>query len=255
MKKVNRKNKTLFLFVTLVMLLAILPCTKAKAAETISKGKTYTYHFSEEGETKNLRFIMPAKGYVYFEVCPTASTDTYGRVELTISNNYKQYENNSIYYGDGVYRSNKYGFKKGAVINVDIESLGYDWVTECTVKPVVVVPKNFETESNNSKKKADTIKSGKTYNGLIMQEDSDWFVFKAPKTGTYKVYGVSVTEGETTYMRVYKNSKEINGDSVRYGDGWNRLAKIKLKKNQKLYIKVTGNDDFTICLYKIKVKR
>ena len=38
----------------------------------------------------------------------------------------------------------------------------------------------IEKENNNSKAQANKLKKGITYTGIVMEGDTDWFVFKAP---------------------------------------------------------------------------
>lgn len=118
-------------------------------------------------------------------------------------------------------------------------------------------PKNFEKENNNTKSKANKIKDGKNYTGLLMKSDTDYFVFTAPKTKTYKINAVVTSNNGDLHAQVMKGKKVLKTTSARYGEGYVNLYKGKLKKGQKIYIKIYDINSFFYsksALYQIKVK-
>lgn len=272
-----------FVFCTMCLIVQLCiggPAQKVNAEGTVTTleaGTTYSLSFSSS-ETPHMYFIMPEKGYFYYEITPTYYTvdgkvfsegdDLFSfyslKVEMVV--NTKRYESESVY-GGKTETSRKYAFKKGTKVDIFIpesaafaygggseRSLHYD------IKVTVVKPKDFEKENNNSKKAANTVKKGKTYTGLIMLEDTDYYVFKAPKTGKYKITAtVSSAERDVDDLdaEVWKGTKRLSRTSMRYGKGYKSLWKGKLKKGQKIYIKFSGpkplffNGDL---MYKLKIK-
>ena len=113
--------------------------------------------------------------------------------------------------------------------------------------------KNFESENNNSKKTADKLSINKTYTGLMMDGDTDYWVFTAPKTGKYKFSVAEVNEGYHNTFYAYKGSKKVESVYIGGGDGYKTLYKAKLKKGQKIYVKLTDGANGE--MYKIKVKK
>lgn len=113
--------------------------------------------------------------------------------------------------------------------------------------------KNFEKENNDTRGRANKLKKGVTYTGLAMDGDTDWYVFKAPKTKKYKIKAVCTNQGschqDVEAFRGYKSKGYV---CTYAGDGWKTVFSGKLKKGQKVYVKVSdGGDDE---MYKIRVK-
>lgn len=241
-------------------------------AETtvLEAGKTYSLSFAK-GTTPHVSYVMPSKGYFYYEVTPTYCTidgersdaTFYFDVHMSVDN--KILEKERFIYNGECSKSVKFAFKKGTVVDLSIvdESdtiMRGNVVIHYDVKITAVAPKNFEKEDNNSKKSANTIKKGKAYAGLVMQNDEDYYVFKAPKTGKYKIQ-ITVSSAkkdvDTLYAEVLKGTKRLGRIQTRNGDGYKTVYSGKLKKGAKLYVKVYGEPPITFAgdlLYKLKVK-
>ncbi|MGN0312048.1 MAG: hypothetical protein ACI4CC_04660 [Lachnospiraceae bacterium] len=217
------------------------------------------------GTTDTYTYEVPDNGYFYIEVTPTYYTKEDGEtvnstswwLPFRISANYKEYENVNCHRSDGTYTSKMYSFAPGTKVQLEFSSntSGYLWYYNVSIYQVKET--RFETENNNSKNKSDSISEGKYYNALMMKDDTDWFVFKAPKTGKYKVYLVNTdTNSGRSWMgtTVYNGSSKILASANIYsGDGVKRVCTVKLKKGQKLYIK--NSNPYGNFLYKIKVKK
>ncbi len=89
-----------------------------------------------------------------------------------------------------------------------------------------------------------------------MKDDTDYFIFKAPSSGKYKVNAV-ITQPETDHHlsnSVNKGTTLVSSKLIYAGEGWKNISDgyVALKKGQKLYIKITdGGYEF----YKIKVTK
>lgn len=89
-----------------------------------------------------------------------------------------------------------------------------------------------------------------------MKDDTDYFIFKAPSSGKYKVNAV-ITQPETDHhlsTSVNKGTTLVSSKLIYTGEGWKNISDgyVALKKGQKLYIKITdGGYEF----YKIKVTK
>lgn len=205
---------------------------------------------SEQSVTYN--FIMPKKGYFSFRA---SSNLSFLSVEMQV--NYKTWEADKYISGNSLYTSSSYAFKPGTKVQI---KLTHTWASHEAIDYTLCVDvknvANFETESNDKKAKADTIKLKKTYTGLIMSEDADWYVFKAPKKGKYKISGVNHTTG-TIDFHTYKGNKEIVSGDLQEGKGYQKLFSGKLKKGQKIYLKISYSNLFSTkgVFYKVKVKK
>ena len=66
-----------------------------------------------------------------------------------------------------------------------------------------------------------SIKKGKVYTGLLIEDDDDWFVFKAPKTKKYKIKVVSTNrDSRNEYVDVYKGSSYREYYNLYTNEGW-----------------------------------
>ncbi|MCM1498049.1 MAG: hypothetical protein NC124_06235 [Clostridium sp.] len=271
-----RKLKSVLDTVLTTMCLTVMLCICVNGLEahaetvTLEAGRTYSLSF-EKGTTPHVSYVMPDKGYFYYEVTPTYCTVDGERLNATFYFDVNMSVNNEILekdyfiYNGECERSVKYSFKKGTVVDFAIVNeadtiLKDNVVIHYDIKITTVTPKNFEKENNNNKKSANTLKKGKTYTGLIMQNDEDYYVFKAPKTGKYKIQ-VTVssarTDADYLHAEALKGTKRLNGMQTRNGDGYKTLYSGKLKKGAKLYVKLYGDLPITYAgdlMYKLKVK-
>lgn len=271
---INIKKLFLGMLVGIILLFSG-KCTqlivKAENVDTLEAGKTYEFSFSGD-ETKHLRFIMPEKGYFYYEIMPISYTNEEGEVKNSIGDfgfyiedirmtvNYKEYEHESDTWAGKGMKSDLYAFKKGTKIDITLADhilFSEKETIQFRIKITVKKPKNFEKENNNTKSKANKIKKGKNYTGLLMKSDTDYFVFTAPKTKTYKINAVVTSNNGDLHAQVMKGKKVLKTTSARYGEGYVNLYKGKLKKGQKIYIKIYDINSFFYsksALYQIKVK-
>lgn len=224
-------------------------------------------------------YTMPKSGYFYYTLSIQGNTFTIRNSDNTdeiekldsrkcifnsMKVNYETYVDNiNVYYAEP-YDSDYYSFAKGTKINISIYD-DYNQSTQYALTIHYVNPKNFEREANNSRGKAMNIQAKKTYTGIISHsQDDDWFVYKASKTGKYKVNCMVTKEHSSSIAtQVYKGYKSVNSKDVIEGDGWINILNseyggknttVKLKKNQKLYIHIY----YVYCTqtwYKLNVKK
>ncbi len=184
---------------------------------------------------------MPEGGFFYYKIVPKYKivydidgiphydTGMY-LPETKLTYNYKEYGKSSVFYGSN-WCSPSYCFKKGAVVTISLEDYT-DSSTESYYDLTVYFKKtkNFESENNNSKKTADKLSLKKTYTGLMMDGDTDYWVFTAPKAGKYKISATEVNEGFHNTVYAYKGSKKVGSAWINSGDGYKTVYKGKLKK-------------------------
>ena len=203
----------------------------------------------KNGQKVTRTFTMPKKGYVTFNVKISKGVyDTFLRIDSGDIRYVETIVNSStITGGDGTYTSSLYSFKPGAKIKVTLEMPTGIVSQKCAYRITMSKksPKYYESEPNDKKSKANALKAGKTYSGNIYKKNVDWFVFKAPKAGTYKFSGkmALTTSGQLSIaeMSLYKGSKSAEVKYLRSGDGYENIASVKLKKGEKAYLKVSPN--------------
>lgn len=238
-----------------------------QAATTIQSNRWYegmTDGYDEQVYT----YKVQGPGYFYYQVVPDQAGHYYDGefydttshyVQTSMIKNYKSYENNqNANYSDGGFQSSNYSFKAGDIVTIKVKDYMSYYRTHYKIKVTFVKVKNFERENNNSRSKANKIKKGVTYTGLTTSNDPDWFVFKAPKTKKYKVKAVVTSETSWSIdTNVYRGYKSKGYVSLRQGEGWKTAYSGKLKKGQKIYIKLDNGglyDNYSSRMYKIKVK-
>ena len=200
----------------------------------------------KSGTRETETFIVPKTGYISFAVKLSKGVyNTALRIDMGDVRYVDATVNNStITGGDGIYRTGRYSFKPGKKVKVTLEMPSFIISQKCNYRITMkhTVPPRYESELNNSKPKADTLKLGKAMSANILQKDTDWFVFKAPKAGTYKFAAKMLLpkSGESTQaaMTIYKGSRQIDAKYPASGDGYVKLAAIALKKGEKAYVKV-----------------
>lgn len=219
---------------------------------------------STNGSVETFKYRMPASGYVYFVGKAINYYDLYRekwetindtlKIGMVIKHKYKTVfdEETNWAYADVLNYSktcisSKIAVKKGDIITIDISAddlVPNKQKSYFTIKPVFKKINNFEVENNNKKKTASKLKLKKTYTGLVSSIDDDYFVYTAKKSGYYKIKAVATdlhyldTHIETN---VYVGKKNIATNIFRKGDGWKTIAgkKVKLKKGQKIYVKIS----------------
>lgn len=225
----------------------------ARAEETLEANQE-VFATVAAGATVTYNFVMPDKGYFYFRVVNKDASDfAYFHVSMMV--NYERCESSNVW-NEKAFVSSYYSYKPGTNVTITIDNSEHSGARDYQLCVFVENPSNFETEGNDTKAKADTIKAGKTYTGLIIYNDADWYVFKAPKTGKYKINAVNTTDG-CVEGHTYQGSRETGSCDLKEGEGWKPLFSGKLKKGQKIYLKVCYDTLYSTrgVFYKIKVKK
>lgn len=161
-------------------------------------------------------------------------------------------------YTGSEFASAKFGLKKGTKVYFMVEGSNNSRET-----PYIINVKNtksayWEKEFNDKKSTATVIKANKKYFGNSYygypssDAEKDYFMFKSTKKGTLKVYfGNSEMDTSSSFQtKIYVNSKLKESTSSR--DYFGRIAKLNVKKGDKVYIIVTAYDSGVD--YALKVK-
>ncbi len=263
-------KKVLATILTVAIAGGIAPARTANVAkassvtsQTISSNKTVTTTTAGE-DSCVFNYTMPASGYVSFTLTPVSKVNaSSGEVnnytfdlKYTLKANYTQYTSSYVYSNDGSETTKNYTFAKGTnvqfTVTPDTYSNTYNYTYNVTAN--FTKCKNFESEGNGSKKKADKIKKVKTtYSGILNNSDDvDYWVFQAPKSGKYSFKVVSPYSGSFS-ASTSKGYKTLGYAYAYSGDGWKKIGNsIKLKKGQKIYVKVSSS---YYSEYKIKVTK
>ncbi len=262
-------KKLLATILTVAIVGAIAPARTANVAnassvtsQTIGSNKTITAT-TVGGDSRVFNYTMPASGYISFTLTPVSKVDistgesnSYYSLYYSLKANYTQYTNSYVYSSDGSETTKNYSFAKGTNVQFTVKPSSYsdDYNYTYNVTVNYTKCKNFESESNGSKKNADKIKKLKTtYSGILNNNDDvDYWVFKAPKSGKYSFKVVSPYSG-SFWANTYKGYKTLGSAYAYSGVGWKKIGNsIKLKKGQKIYVKVSSS---YYSEYKIKVTK
>lgn len=273
--KMMKKLMVVFFAMAVVLSGLLLPM-EAKAETMLSPDEVYD-DTVKKSENKNYIFVMPESGYVWIEVTPIScyyidnkgqivqNNDSSNHLTNKIVANGKVYQEKERYLKDGMWRSGRYNFKKGTKISIDVE--GDQWYSNCIISYKVEVKtgseENFEVEDNSAKKNPSKLVIGES-TGNFVDADVDWWVFKAPKKGTYSISGaVSDVDDEATKDKLsnailnttsFKGLKRSKQATITFVDGYKNVFKGKLKKGQKVYVQVLQAQDSDV-FYKLKVEK
>lgn len=274
------KKLGLGLAVSLIGLgIAVSSPEEVRAEVTLSADEAYDDSLGTN-EVKKYNFIMPEDGYIRYEVIPVSLTSIWNDktnvvtddewiktsyLDSFIKTKGKIYESSRTSYQEGVWRSGRYNFKQGTKISIEVKANPSRWdrgmISFYQILVKVGSEENFEKEENDGRKKATSLIDEGT--GNMMNGDIDWWVFKAPKNGTYKISGVvSDLDDEASKVKLenailnttsYKEFKRSKQATITAIDGYKNVFKGRLKKGEKVYIQVKGEayDVF----YKLKVSK
>lgn len=273
--KMMKKLMVVFFAIAVALSGLLLPM-EAKAETMLSPDEVYD-DTVKRGENKNYIFVMPESGYVWIEVTPIScyyissdgnikllSDKNNGLINKIVANG-KQYQEKERYLQDGMWRSGRYNFKKGTKISIDVEGHSdYSiYIISYKVEVKTGSEENFEVEDNSAKKNPSKLVIGES-TGNFLDADVDWWVFKAPKKGTYSISGaVSDVDDEATKDKLsnailnttsFKGLKRSKQATITFVDGYKNVFKGKLKKGQKVYVQVLQAQDSDV-FYKLKVEK
>ena len=273
--KMMKKLMVVFFAMAVVLSGLLLPM-ESKAETMLSPDEVYDDTVKGD-EHKNYIFVMPESGYVWIEVTPISSygISSDGKIEQSnlkydklinkIVANGKVYQEKERYLKNGMWRSGRYNFKKGTKISIDVK--GYPYYSGNIISYKVEVKtgseENFEVEDNSAKKNPSKLVIGES-TGNFLDADVDWWVFKAPKKGTYSITGaVSDVDDEATKDKLsnailnttsFKGLKRSKQATITFVDGYKNVFKGKLKKGQMVYVQVLQAQDSDV-FYKLKVEK
>lgn len=270
------KKLMIVFFAMAVVLSGLLLPMEAKAETMLSPDEVYD-DTVKRVEHKNYIFVMPESGYVWIEVTPVSCYRIYSDGKIEQSNqkddklinkivaNGKQYQWERRYVQNGMWRSGRYNFKKGTKISIDVEGDPYysNYIISYKVEVKTGSEENFEVEDNSAKKNPSKLVIGES-TGNFLDADVDWWVFKAPKKGTYSISGaVSDVDDEATKDKLsnailnttsFKGLKRSKQATITFVDGYKNVFKGKLKKGQMVYVQVLQAQDSDV-FYKLKVEK
>ncbi|MCR5468040.1 MAG: hypothetical protein K6F37_03690 [Lachnospiraceae bacterium] len=209
----------------------------------LGTGGSYTKTWDSESFTNHcfIEFKLNKDGYVNFKVeSPVASDGTSKFFDFYIYSKKGKKEVwghtlNTLKLDTIEYQSCKVGLKKGSYY---LEIMPKTWITgtgENLTSAITLstkADKNYEKESNNTRKTANTLKLGKKITGTYGDEGyfsknkyQDWYKIKLTKGKTYKFTFKNKSKLKTTTMARILASNQIY-DTKGYGN--------KLLKNGKL---------------------
>lgn len=264
-----KTKKLISVLMSLVLLVSITAGLDifAQAAESIAYGSDCDVIFDGTADaaeqTQQFIFTVPDGGYFYYTLTPKYYVysdgeeepyyyDSFFLSETKLTYSGKDYEKKrNIGYGD-VYTSCSYSFKKGAKVTISVtDCVGENEQSCYTLRVYFKKVKNFEKEANNTKKKATKLTAGKTFTGICVSGDTDWWVFTAPKDGKYRISAAEVNPGFSKTVRVFKGSELVNEAGIKSSKGYATCFSGKLKKGEKVYLLLRNGKNNE--MYRIKV--
>lgn len=233
--------------------------TYLKAEKLTTKKKTYGTIW-RNGDADFYKYKVKNTGYTQF---------LFTAEEASTSNNHWEvyfYDKNlnCIYYEDDIRQlcrySHKFNFKKGTTIYIKVVG-GGTYMTPVdhtySIKPIEKSTTAWETESNNTFKKATTLPVKGKIGTCLNSSDIDFYKYKAKSTGTKKLRFTMESDtncGSGWNIEIYNSKKECVARYTYIKQ--DKIIKYKMKKNTTYYIKVcpyssygaNGDDE-----YKLKI--
>ncbi|WP_029321596.1 hypothetical protein [Butyrivibrio sp. AE3004] len=259
MEKVKGRLRGIIFAAMMALALTAISKIEVKAATAIDVNRIY--NVTIDGNKHEYTFTTPKDSITQVEAVLINETSNYDDVEVKLLVDYRQYWYGFLFPNNGKQYSDKLVFKPGQEATISLEGGYKDKQYTVAFRVIGTETANIEKENNNSASTANVIGLKNTYTGILnlADDDVDWFVFKAPKTGKYKFEVVNTeTDNWCTFTAAGYKTKNKE-DSKNYqlissGDGWKKTTKIKLKKGKKYYIKLSGSSLKT-CPYQIRVKK
>lgn len=272
MKKILKVVLLMLLIVTSAFIFKGM--NKVDAATAIKAGKWYQAQVRQKTGIQ-YNYKVPSSGYFYYEIVPEEvyykDEDTEGQYiedkfsqDLYIETGLGESAEDISNFRGGInvdnvwkkYKSNKYSIKPGKkVILFFGQNMDARFTMKFKFRVLYKKVKNFEKENNNSLKKANVIKKGKTYTGVLMGWEDDWFTFKSTKTKKYKIK-VKLTEdtaNEGINVGICRGKGYIGRKSVHKKNGWKTVFSGKIKKGQTVSVSL-HKDNKKSAMYKIKAQ-
>lgn len=230
----------------------------AQLATKLDNGKLYLGTVDKEDE--DYYKITAAKSGVY--------TIHFDRHDFTATNspkwNFALYDSklNELYeinteFNEGGFDVD-YALAKGKTIFIKIRNYNNAGGSLYELKTTFTAKKNIETEKNDNFSSADKVKLLTTIYGVLAEEgDGDYYLFKAAKTGKYKV-SFSLTDYVTyaQQIAIYDSSHNLIKTTNKIYK--NASLTFKAKKGKKYYIRVfhAGDGGYNLGrLYRLKVSK
>lgn len=265
------KNLICYMLV-IVLSLTVIPALYISAEEQGSTKKTaQIIETDKEYETVTatkesswFQYKVKDTGYIKLNLIPTKKVDysNYCSWDITVTVDNKKLIDDVRTSSE--FTSAELGLKKGTIVYIQITGNHYTGVDEPTPYLLSVNNKKssyWESEINNTKKQANTIKANKKYYGNSYygypssDAEKDFFKFKVTKSGKLVVYfgGKELGDNSCWYgLNVYVNSKEkARSSSLDY---FKKIKTIDVKKGDTVYLVATTTQSYKNYALKVKYK-
>lgn len=231
--------------------------TSFSDAKEVKAGKTYKYS-TKEDKTIYLVYRVPETGYFTYSL--TSKLNFLDENEVTVYNSSLEKIDGMRASADGIQRSYYYSFKKGQKVYFCLKmDAYYDTGMSASIKISQKKANNWEQEINNTRKTANTLKSGKNVYGVSLkavQTDVDWYKYKVENTGYFTFDFQTMGEGYNDYKLEFFAGNSDNA-FLQYSGIENacKTQKINFKKGTTVYIRIENDDWHNVnTRYRIKVK-
>lgn len=232
--------------------------TSFSDAKEIKAGKTYKFSTTED---KTIYMVYRVSETGYFNYNLASEISYIGSNDVSVyDSNYKKIDSMSLNKNE-TGRSYYYNFKKGQKVYF---CLKMDTYSSRNVSAGFKISQkkasNWEQELNNTRKNANTLKSGKTTYGVswgTAEKDVDWYKYKVENTG-YFTFDFQVME-ETATNDYTLEFYTGNSDKafLKYTDVEKacKTQKINFKKGTTVYIRIVNDTWHSVnSRYKMKIK-
>lgn len=243
--------------------------TKSKA-DTISVNKFYKGNFGSGDVIDYYKTKLKKTGYMYIDfgrvnLDGDRYTNAGWKISLIVGNKCIL---DSVYVSEDAaingYRSPLFGYQKGQTVYVRIDNSGANNNVDYKFCLKNATSSAWESENNNTRKTADSIKVNTTYFGNFCNDDNvDYFTGKAKKTGKFRLsFGRRLETGDRYFNAGWKvtvfvdkkrvlDSEYISEDGALNGYLSDRFT---VKKGQKITVMIEDSGAHNNVDYKFRIK-
>lgn len=216
------------------------------------KNGTWTSVYCDFSNPTYLTFKATDNGYITIKAENLVATGNFAQVTLCNSKRKEIVNTISSYLPTDQFL---YAVKKNVTYKIKIGSSNSGQMEFCRIRTDF---KKRTEKSGSSRKKAVTIKTGTTVQGMVFAEDSvgheDWYKVTIPGSGTYTLtFSGSITSG-TIGMDLYRS----NGKKPRKVLTVSKIGDNKscsLESGRTYYIRVTKSEKKASGIYSLKISK
>ena len=262
MKKVQKKVWALILFFMLgttcfpAEVFASAGNDTYAVATPIATNQALTNQLTDDSDVDWYKYTVDFDGYIYFEL--TSSEVEARDFDIAVYNESLSLLSQLYSYGEIVQNTIRFPYERGTVLYIKVSDhfLGHAVGKNYTLTPKAVVDISWESQPNNTQKKADKLFANKVkYGTLSSDNDKDIYEFLFPANGTvyFKLNNIYANSDSQWHLKIYDSScnEMLSHRNNRTSYSIN-TRNLNYKKGTKIYVEITDFNDTLDVVYSLE---